>query len=129
MRERRRKYRVNFKRLIFSLLILALVVIAPIFGIKNFIKIANTNESLNILQTPEEKVPDDITINMVAIGDVMCHSQNYKTSYDSSTKTYDFSPAFVNVAKYISEGDISIRKPRNNICRGEQQRFFWLPNV
>lgn len=106
----RKKYRINYKRLIFSLLILALIIIAPVFGIKSIIKIANGDEIGNIIQPPEEKVPDDITINMVAIGDVMCHSQNFKTSYNSETKTYDFSPAFVNVAKYISEGDISIRK-------------------
>lgn len=111
MGDKRRKYRVNYKRLICALLILALIVLIPAFGIKNIIKIANANEINNSLQVPEEKVPDDITISMVAIGDVMCHSQNYKTSYNSSTKTYDFSPAFVNVAKYISEGDISIRKP------------------
>ena len=38
----------------------------------------------------------------------MCHSQNFKTSYNSDTKTYDFSPVFKNVKKYISEADISI---------------------
>ena len=106
----KRKYKINFKRLIISLLILALVILAPIFGIKKAIEIANTNEIEKLIQVPEEKVPDDITINLVAIGDVMCHSQNFKTSYNSNTKTYDFSPAFVNVAKYISAGDISIRK-------------------
>lgn len=106
----RKKYHINYKRLIFSLLILALIVIAPVFGIKNIIKIANANEIGNILQVEEKKIPPDTTISMVAIGDVMCHSQNFKTSYNASEKTYDFSPAFVNVAKYISEGDISIRK-------------------
>ena len=105
----KKKYRVNYKRLVFSLLILALIVIAPVFGIKNIIKNANSNENGNIFQIEEKKTPPDTTISMVAIGDVMCHSQNFKTSYNSETKTYNFSPAFVNVAKYISEGDISIR--------------------
>lgn len=105
----KKRYHINYKRLIFSLIILALIIIAPVFGIKGIIKLANENEIGNIAPIPEEKIPEDITINMVAIGDVMCHSQNFKTSYNSSTKTYDFSPAFVNVAKYISEGDISIR--------------------
>lgn len=109
--EKRKKYRVNYKRLIFSLLIIAIIVIAPVFGIKNIIKHANGNEIGNIIQEQEEIIPEDTKISLVAIGDVMCHSQNFKTSYNSETKAYDFSPAFVNVAKYISEGDVSIRKP------------------
>ena len=116
----KKKYHINYKKLVISLLILATVILAPIFGVKNIIKIANGNEIANTVQKPEIIIPDDITINMVAIGDVMCHSQNFKTSYNSDTKTYDFSPAFVNVAKYISEGDISIRKFRNYICRRKQ---------
>ena len=110
MENKRKKYHINHKRLIFSLLILTIVILAPVFGIKKVIEIANTNETGNIIQETQIQEPEDITISMVAIGDVMCHSQNFKTSYNAETKTYDFSPAFVNVAKYISEGDISIRK-------------------
>ena len=106
---KRKKFKVNFKRLLFSLLILALIIIAPVFGLKSFLQ-NNANEVGSSYKEPEKEIPKDTTISLVAIGDVMCHSQNYKTSYNSSEKTYDFSPAFVNVAKYISEGDISIRK-------------------
>ena len=110
MKSRRKKYRVNYKKLILSAIVIALVIFAPIFGIKSIIEHVNTNEINNFIPSEEEKIPEDITINMVAIGDVMCHSQNFKTSYNADTKSYDFSPAFVNVAKYIAEGDISIRK-------------------
>ena len=47
----------------------------------------------------------------------MCHSTNFKAAYNSETKEYDFSSVFTNVAKYITEADIAIRKLRNNICR------------
>lgn len=57
---------------------------------------------------PKEVVPEDITINLVATGDVMCHTTNFNGAYNRETKGYDFKPAFANIAKYITKADIAI---------------------
>ncbi len=51
----------------------------------------------------------DVSINFVAIGDVMCHSTNIKDAYNEETNSYDFSHVFKNVSKYIADADIAIR--------------------
>ena len=105
---RRKKYRINYGKLLVGLLILIALIAIPAFGINKFI--INRNELSEQTNIQEEVIPKDITINMVAIGDIMCHSPNYNAAYDSATKTYDFSPMFTNIAKHITKADIAIRK-------------------
>ncbi len=45
---------------------------------------------------------------MSVIGDVMCHSPNYNAAYVASTGSYDFTPFFTNIEKYISSADIAV---------------------
>ena len=119
-RNRRRKYRINYRRIVLLLLVLALIILASTFGIKTILNEAqgeNFGSQGGTSIQEEPKVPDDITIDFVAIGDVMCHSTNFKAAYNSETKEYDFSKVFTNVAKYITSADIAIRKFGNNICR------------
>ena len=112
MNNKRRK-KINFSRLILTLIILALITVIAVVGIKKIDKkenIESVGDSKKVETSSQEQkeVPKDITINMVAIGDIMCHNTNFQTVYDSATKTYDFSPAFEDVAKYIEKGDIAI---------------------
>ena len=116
---RRKKYRINYRRVVLAILLLVIIALACTFGIKTAIHKINSNtgdavsESTNdSSKVQEEKsIPQDITIKMVATGDIMCHSTNFQAAYNSQTKEYDFSPVFVNVAKYITDADIAIRKP------------------
>ena len=71
-------------------------------------KKTSTNNNISEASNPVSVIPEDKTLNLVAIGDIMCHNTNYQTAYNSSTKTYDFAPAFVNIAKYVEKGDIAI---------------------
>ncbi len=48
------------------------------------------------------------TVNLLASGDLMFHSPQFRSAYDSSTGAYDFSPVFRYVKKYIEEADISM---------------------
>ncbi|MCI9000597.1 MAG: CapA family protein [Clostridia bacterium] len=54
----------------------------------------------------EEK--KSITIHLAAIGDAMCHSQNFKDAYQASTKNYDFSHVFTNIRQKVESADIAI---------------------
>ena len=111
---RKKRKKINYVRLICALIIVALIVGGGVFGINKFVKkekndmIENLSEIKTSTQEPKKEIPKDITINMVAIGDIMCHNTNFQTVYDQATKTYDFSPAFEDVAKYIEKGDIAI---------------------
>lgn len=109
---RRKRYHVNYKRISLIVLLLIVATIATIFGIKaitnnNNVEVGNQNSGS---QVQEIEKPKDITINLVATGDIMCHSTNFKAAYNSETKKYDFTSVFANVAKYITKADIAIRK-------------------
>ena len=105
----KKKRRINYFKLITTSLILLAFICFSVFGIKNLTK-KTSKDSDGAVETSAQTpiIPEDKTINLVAIGDIMCHNTNYQTAYNSSTKTYDFGPAFVNIAKYVEKGDIAI---------------------
>lgn len=68
-----------------------------------------SNEVKNEIQNEVEKqVPEDTVINIVGIGDTLCHSQNFKDAYNSETGTYDFSPMFKNIKKYFDNATVAV---------------------
>ncbi len=77
-------------------------------------------------KTPEIIIPDDIVINMVATGDIMCHTTNFNAAYNRETKTYDFTPVFVNVAKHITKADIAIGNLETTFA-GEDRGYTGYP--
>ncbi len=104
----KKKRIVNYKKFSIACIVLIIIVCIIGFGIKKITsKIISNVKNIETVSN-EVVIPEDKTINLVAIGDVMCHNTNYQTAYNSSTKTYDFMPAFVNVSKYIEKGDIAI---------------------
>ena len=56
----------------------------------------------------EEKIPEDETINISVIGDIMCHNTQYNDAYDSSLGDYDFSYVFEDIKQYIENADLAI---------------------
>ena len=108
MNHKQKKFKINYLKMIRSIAILIICICLIILGIKKIgEKIMNKSKSVETISQQETK-PKDISINFVAIGDVMCHNTNYLGAYNSSTKTYDFMPAFVNVEKHIKKADIAI---------------------
>ncbi len=126
-RTRRRKMRPNYRRIVLAIIVLLLIIIAGIFGIKNIIK---NNELTELGEVEEnnsqEEIAEDITINFVAIGDIMCHSTNFKAAYNDETGEYDFSSVFVNVAKYITKADIAIGNLETTFA-GEDRGYSGYP--
>ena len=78
--------------------------------ILNFNKLSEENISHynENAQNEEIEVKEDTVINIVGIGDTLCHSQNFKDAYDSSTGNYDFSPMFKNITKYFDNATIAV---------------------
>ena len=74
----------------------------------------------------EEVIPEDTVINIVGIGDSLCHSQNFKDAYDSETGTYDFSPMFKNVTKYIENATVAVGNLETTLA-GEERGYSGYP--
>lgn len=133
MKKGKRYKVVNYKRFVTAILILIAIICLIIFGIVKLIqgltgKKENQQVSSSIVENKKEEVivPKDITINFTAIGDVMCHSTNFKGAYDSETKTYDFSPSFKDVKKYILPADIAIGNLETTFA-GEERGYSGYP--
>lgn len=92
-------------------------------GVGIAIKVATKPEEI---KTPEIIVPDDTIINLVATGDVMCHTTNFNAAYNRQTKEYDFTPVFANVAKYITKADIAIGNLETTFA-GEDRGYTGYP--
>ena len=103
------------RKFIVAILVMILVFTVT-FGtyylIKNDKKVNENNTPKQVAEgkeeIEEEKVPDDITINMTVTGDVLCHNTNFWDAYDASTDSYDFSYVFEDIEKYFSSADIVV---------------------
>ncbi len=103
---KRKKMRINYKKLFKYIFILALFIFL-IFKLSSVIFAPNDNsKEMQIAETSSK--PEPITIHMSAFGDTMCHLTNIKNAYDSSSKNYDFSNVFKNIRKYTENADITI---------------------
>lgn len=98
------------KQNVLAVLALIAIILVIIFGIKNGnSRIGKSNVGSKKENVQEEvKVPEDSTATIVAIGDTLCHSQVFKDAYDSTTKTYDFSPLFKDVTKYFENKTVAV---------------------
>lgn len=100
----------NFKKL-FVVIALMVVLGFCIYHIVSTILFRvnqNISSDASSLIDYEAQIPDDSVINIVAIGDTLCHSQNFKDAYDSSTGIYDFSPMFKYVSKYFTDATVAV---------------------
>ena len=108
MRRRKRgtkRRRLNYKKMLIVLIILVLAILAVATGITSAVKFVSKK---NKEKVQEEEKPKDIIINLVATGDVMCHTTNFNAAYNNETKEYDFTSVFANISKYITKADIAI---------------------
>ena len=108
MRRRKRgtkRRRLNYKKMLIVLIILMLAILAIVTGITSAVKFVSKKNKEKI---QEEEKPKDIMINLVATGDVMCHTTNFNAAYNNETKEYDFTSVFANISKYITKADVAI---------------------
>lgn len=108
---RRKKYKINYSKLIFSLLVITALMIGMVFAIK---AIAN-NDNVDIylyeendneeLETPKE--PEEYTLKISAGGDLLIHDTVFK-SVKNSDGTYNFDPIFADIKYIFEESDLSL---------------------
>ena len=100
-----KKRKIRYGRILIFILFVIIVIIRVNFSLT---RPKNENNLGEISKEPEIVVIPDTTIHMSVIGDIMCHSPNYTAAYVAVTGTYDFTPFFTNIEKYISSADIAI---------------------
>ncbi len=107
---------------VIKILVIILILIigagAYIFLTQNNILNFNNNEqaelNTNIIveqstnEVKEEAIVEDISFNIAAIGDVMCHNTQYRDAYISATGEYDFSYVFDEIDEYTQSADLTI---------------------
>lgn len=97
---------------ILAMILVFTVTFGTYYLIKNDKKGNENNTPKQVLEgkeeIEEEKITDDITINMTVTGDVLCHNTNFWDAYDASTDSYDFSYVFEDIEKYFSSADIAV---------------------
>ena len=92
--------------LIFSLLILVVIYNLYVINEKINYRKASAYISQDANLIPE--IPNDNLASIVAIGDTLCHSQNFKDAYDNTSQIYDFSPMFKYVTKYFEDATVAV---------------------
>ncbi len=109
-RKNRKKNKRNYK-IFFIILLIFFIFLFIIITNNHKLPLENSstetsNESNSDVGHYEQK--SDITFNMTAIGDIMCHNTQYWDAYLKETDNYDFSYVFSNIKKYIESADIAI---------------------
>ena len=83
----------------------------------------NTNSTA---QTENTIKPENTTINITAIGDIMCQNTQYKDAYESSNDTYDFSYVFSEIKSRSEDSDLTIGNLETTLA-GEERKYSGYP--
>ena len=116
---RTNKTKFSMKKIFCALLFLFLIVlvISNISHAPKNLQTSNHPSSESSVQQEEQK---DTTISMAVVGDIMCHSPNYKDAYNASAKKYDFSTFFPQIKSYISNADIAVGNLETTFAGGNK---------
>lgn len=55
-----------------------------------------------------ENIPQDTSVTLAVIGDIMCHNTQYKDAYQANTGTYNFSYVFSELKDKLASTDLTI---------------------
>ena len=120
------------------LILLILFVIVVIFNItSNWLKYHRiTEQYIETLSSVEENTTnsddntqdadEDVTFNLSAIGDVMCHNTQYMDAYNKDTGEYDFSYVFEDIEYYIKNSNITVANLETTFA-GEERGYSNYP--
>lgn len=120
--KRSKKRKPNYFRITCVFFVFLLLLFAVGHKIGDDKSITDSHSSTS--STVEEK--QDITIHLSAIGDAMCHSQNFKDAYDEASKTYDFSHVFTDIKEHLNTADFAIGNLETTFA-GEERGYSGYP--
>lgn len=116
-------WKPNYLRIFLCLLIILIICIVVIFIVQKIS--GNVGKIFYTSTAPAKEEPKpDITVNITSIGDIMCHSTNFKAAYKNGV--YDFSDCFTDVKDYISSADLAIGNLETTFA-GEARGYSGYP--
>lgn len=101
---KRQAKKLNYKKVFIFLVIVFFIFYFIISGITKLFSHNKSGSDIATFVQPQQ----DISINMSVIGDIMCHTTNFKDAYDEANDTYDFSHVFTDIQDYIKNADIAV---------------------
>ena len=111
-----------------------LSIIGCIMYFKPFSEISNTEnlsssgqpfiENISNTFSNQVIIPNDKTITISVVGDIMCHNTQFKDAYKNNI--YDFSYVFSDIEKYIKNSDIAIGNLETTFA-GNQKPYGGYP--
>lgn len=82
----------------------------------------DTEVVTEVTQEPKEEpvvIPEDSFVNIVSVGDTLCHMPVNNAAYDEEIGDYDFSSIFKYIGKYFEDGTITIGNCESPMAGGE----------
>ena len=79
---------------------------SSIFGKQSIHSVEQNANNLSNTFNSQVVIPEDKTISISVIGDIMCHNTQFKDAY--SDESYDFSYVFSDIENYIKDADLAI---------------------
>ena len=92
---KRKNKKLNYKKVFIFFIVIFILFYLLINGTNKLFSFFSKEN--NKTATASVEAPKDITINMAIVGDIMCHSTNFQSAYNSETDSYDFSNVFTDI--------------------------------
>ena len=81
-----------------------------------------TETTTTTTTTTEPPVPDDITVNVLAVGDNLVQTKVYEQAKKwAADGTYDFTKTYENIKSFVQAADVAIINQETLICGGNYQ--------
>lgn len=116
--------------LIVSSFLLGSTIYKEIISSKDNTKTKDSIEELSVaeIQDTESIIeePKISTIKLLATGDIMFHSPQFKAAYDNENSRYDFTSMFKHIKKYVEEADLALAN-FETVTAGEKIGFHGFP--
>lgn len=103
---KRKNKKLNYKKVFIFFIAIFILFYLLINGTSKLFSLFSKEN--NKTATASVETPKNITVNMAVIGDIMCHSTNFQSAYNSETDSYDFSNVFTDIKPYIENADIAV---------------------
>lgn len=78
-------------------------------------------ENIEFIEEPKKS-----NIKILAVGDIMFHSPQFKAAYNKKQGNYDFTPTFKHIKSYIQESDLSLGN-FETVTAGKEIGFHGFP--
>lgn len=103
---KRKNKKLNYKKVFIFFIAIFILFYLLINGTNKLFSLFSKEN--NKTATASVETQKNITVNMAVIGDIMCHSTNFQSAYNSETDSYDFSNVFTDIKPYIENADIAV---------------------